>query len=111
MLQLRFLNLLNITTMNVSICIRGGTSDNATLAGYIECASLHTLVQYNLFGGDIEMFYARKGDAVKALAEAYRALKRDYRDRDVSISRSRDSLTFDTSTAYIWPPSASPVTL
>jgi hypothetical protein len=96
--------------MNVSIYIKGGASGNATLAGYIECAYLHTLVQRNLFGG-IEIFYERKGDAVKALAEAYRALRRDYRDRGVGISKGRDSLSFDTSTAYIWPPSASPVTL
>jgi hypothetical protein len=96
--------------MNVSIYIKGGASGNATLAVYIESAFLHTLVQHDLFGA-VEIFYERKGDAVKALAEAYRALKRDYRDRDVSISKSRDSLTFDTSTAYIWPPSASPVTL
>jgi hypothetical protein len=96
--------------MEVSICIRGGASGNATLAVYIESAFLHTLVQHDLFGA-VGIFYERKGDAVKALAEAYRALKRDYRGRDVSISKSRDSLTFDTSTAYIWPPSASPVTL
>jgi hypothetical protein len=96
--------------MKASIYIKGGASGNATLAGYIESAYLHTLVDRNLFG-DIEIFFDRKGDAVKALAEAYRALRRDYRGHGVSIAKGRDSLTFDASTASIWAPSASPVTL